>query len=638
MNVTVAVKQVPATEALALGPDGRLSRHGVALEMSAYCRRALAKGIELARATGGSCRVFSLGPPSAERVLREALACGADEAVLLCDQAFAGSDTLVTARALAALVKSQGPADLLLVGKASLDAETGQVGPQLAELLDLPFAGAVRSLDLDIDARTARVLCEQDDGGCELVVKLPAVLAVAERCCRPAKAGPAAIEAVPRGRVVRLCASDLTVAGPWGELGSPTKVEKVVPVPHRRGGVVCAGPVAAQVDQALCLLEERHALGSASGEPHLRPQLGPVVPVAGPGAGPVVAVLVEPGRWRLGKELLGMAAKLARDLGGSAVAVVLEACPAEELWSSGADASLQIVGADVEEDVARALATWAADACPEVVLAPATPWGREVAARAAARIGAGLVADTVDIEISGGRLRCTKPVGAAGAMATILTSSAVQMATVRPGALAPPLARPGGGRLETKSIPVLARRRVEVIARWREDDAEALERARVVIGVGLGVSPEHYGEVRSLAKALGAELGATRKVTDRGLLPRSRQIGITGRNIAPCLYVAFGISGSPNHLAGVRCAGTVLAVNYDPSAPIFAASDIGVVGDWRQVTALLLGHFNNMSPVNLAPLKSTLPSCMPQRPAAQAISDLAPFGAQRVGGGGAPPS
>ena len=604
VNVIVAVKQVPATEALALGPDGRLSREGVALEMSAYCRRALAKGIELARTTGGSCRVFSLGPPSAERVLREALACGADEAVLLCDPAFAGSDTLVTARALAALVKSQGPADLLLVGKASLDAETGQVGPQLAELLDLPFAGAVRSLELDVGARAARVLCEQDDGGCELAVRLPAVLAVAERCCRPAKAGPAAIDAVLRDRVVRLRASDLTVAGPWGELGSPTRVEKVVPVSHRRSGVVCAGPVAAQVDQALSLLAERDALVGAAEAPHLLPQPGPVVPVvpvAGPGTGPVVAALVEPGRWRLGQELLGTAANLARDLGGWTIAVVFEACPAEELWSSGADASLQIVAADVEEDVAHALATWAADACPDVVLAPATPWGREVAARVAARLGAGLVADALDIEISGGRLRCTKPAGAAGAMATVVTRSAVQMATVRPGALAPPITRPGGGRVETRSISVPARRRVEVIARWREDDAEAIERASVVIGVGLGVSPEHYGEVRSLAEALGAELAATRKVTDRGFLPHSRQIGVTGRNIAPRLYIAFGISGSPNHLAGVRRAGTVLAVNYDPSAPIFAVSDIGVVGDWRQVNGLLLCRFSKMPP--LGPLK-----------------------------------
>lgn len=608
MDIVVAVKQVPATEALALGRDGRLSRDGVALEMSAYCRRALAKGIELARATGGTCSVVSLGPPSAERVLREALACGADEAVLLSDPAFAGSDTLVTARALASLVESRPPADLFLVGKASLDAETGHVGPQLAELLDLPFAGAVRSLELDVVARTARVICEQDDGGCELVVKLPAVLAVAERCCRPARAGSAAVDAVAPDRVVRRRAEDLGVGGPWGELGSPTRVERVVPFSHRRSGVVCTGPVESQVTQALSLLAERGALTGADVGPHLLPpHHEAVAPVANPGTGAVVAVLVEPGRPRLGEELLGAGAGLAANLGGSVTAVVCEAGLAEELWSAGADASLEIVGAEVEEDVARALATWSAEVGPEVILAPATPWGREVAARVAARIGAGLVADALDIEISGGRLRCTKPAGAAGAMATILTTSAVQMATVRPGALAASIARPGGRRPETRSLSATPRRRVEVIARWREDDMEDLERASVVVGVGLGVCPEHYGEVRRLAEALGAELGATRKVTDRGFLPRSRQLGVTGRNIAPRLYIAFGISGSPNHLAGVRRAGTVLAVNDDPSAPIFGACDIGIVADWREVSDLLLHRFTTMP--SFAPPKSTLPSC-----------------------------
>ncbi|MHB1783401.1 MAG: adenine nucleotide alpha hydrolase family protein, partial [Acidimicrobiales bacterium] len=94
MNVVVTVKQVPGAESLLLEPTGRLRRAGLPLEMSAYCRRAVAKGVELAHATGGRCTVVSLGPPSAADVLREALAWGADDAVLLSDPVFAGSDTL----------------------------------------------------------------------------------------------------------------------------------------------------------------------------------------------------------------------------------------------------------------------------------------------------------------------------------------------------------------------------------------------------------------------------------------------------------------------------------------------------------------------------------------------------------------
>src|SRR3954463_8991279 len=137
MRIAVLVKQVPKFEAMALGPDGRLQREGLDLEMNPYCRRAVSKGVELAAASGGTCTVFTLGPPAAEDVLREAVAWGAHEGVLITDRAFAGSDTLATARALAAAMRREGPFDLILVGRNSVDADTGQVGPEMAELLDL---------------------------------------------------------------------------------------------------------------------------------------------------------------------------------------------------------------------------------------------------------------------------------------------------------------------------------------------------------------------------------------------------------------------------------------------------------------------------------------------------------------------
>jgi electron transfer flavoprotein alpha subunit len=110
----------------------------------------------------------------------------------------------------------------------------------------------------------------------------------------------------------------------------------------------------------------------------------------------------------------------------------------------------------------------------------------------------------------------------------------------------------------------------------------------VVVGVGRGVDPADYGALDALRLALGAELGATRKVTDEGWLPRSRQVGITGRSIAPRLYVSIGASGKFNHVVGVRAAGTVLAINPDPSAPVFDAADVGIVGAWRDAVPLLV--------------------------------------------------
>src|SRR5205085_5295880 len=119
------------------------------------------------------------------------------------------------------------------------------------------------------------------------------------------------------------------------------------------------------------------------------------------------------------------------------------------------------------------------------------------------------------------------------------------------------------------------------------DDIESLAGAVRVVCVGAGVNPDEYGLVEPLLDVLGAELAATRKVTDKAWLPRARQVGITGRSIAPQLYIGIGVSGKFNHAVGVRAAGTVLAVNNDPDALIFDHSDIRIVAVRHDVVPLL---------------------------------------------------
>ena len=131
------------------------------------------------------------------------------------------------------------------------------------------------------------------------------------------------------------------------------------------------------------------------------------------------------------------------------------------------------------------------------------------------------------------------------------------------------------------------RSRVRLLSQRRDDDVEVLARAEAVIGVGAALRPDDYEELSPLAALLGAELAATRKVTDKGWAPRARQVGITGRSIAPRLYVALGLSGKFNHMVGVRGAGTIVAVNNDPGALVFAQCDIGIVGDWHEVVPAL---------------------------------------------------
>jgi electron transfer flavoprotein alpha subunit len=163
------------------------------------------------------------------------------------------------------------------------------------------------------------------------------------------------------------------------------------------------------------------------------------------------------------------------------------------------------------------------------------------------------------------------------------------MVTVRTGMLASLEPRAPRG-IPVEHRPVRERGRVRILARTREDDLDVLSEARVVIGIGTGVGPDEYPALEPLRIALGAELGATRKVTDKGWLPRSRQIGITGRAIAPRLFVSIGASGKFNHSVGVRAAHTVLAINPDPDAPIWDVADTGIVGDWRAALPLLVSE------------------------------------------------
>jgi electron transfer flavoprotein alpha subunit len=587
LRIASLAKQIPQPESMRM-EDGRLVRAGVELEMNAYCRRAVAEGVTLATETGGSCTVLTLGPASAEDVLREAIAWGADAGLHLCDPAFAGSDTLATARALAAALEMSGPYDLVLLGRNSLDGETGQVGPELAQLLDLPFASGVRVLE-DLGDRL-RLELEHDDGTQDVEIELPAVLSVAERLCDPCKVDAQGRAAVPAARVRRLGAADLG-PGPWGEAGSPTVVGAVHPMEHDRALAVLDGPLDEQVAEAIRLLDARGALDDDSAVAGTAPEPASAsAPARAEGSGSrVIAVLEEPGRGALTLELVSAAARLGAEAGAAVhlLRPVASGGTGDVHAPAGADLVVELAGSPVPEDVAEAITAYVRDKTPWSVLAPSTAFGREVAARVAAATGSGLVGDAVTLAVRDGVLVAGKPAFAGALVADITCRDAPHLATVRPGVLAAAARSGVVHRAPSLRHEVGRRGRVRIVSERRNDDVETLARATVVLGVGTGVAPDEYEMLSPLAALLGAELAATRKVTDKGWAPRARQVGITGRSIAPRLYVALGLSGKFNHMVGVRAAGTILAVNNDRAAPVFEHCDVGIVGDWHEVVPLL---------------------------------------------------
>ncbi|HVB00110.1 MAG TPA: FAD-binding protein [Acidimicrobiales bacterium] len=582
LRIAVLIKQVPTIEGghatFELGTDGRLIREGLDLEINPFCRRAITKGVELAKETGGVCIAVTLGPPSAEDALREAIAAGVDRALLISDQKFVGSDTLATARALASAITLHGPFDLVLSGLNSVDAETGQVGAQIAELLDVAFVSGVRQLELD--GRQLELECERDDGLVHALVELPALLSVAERLTYPAKHTPEERALVDPAKITWIRADELGT-GPWGQEGSPTWVGDVRLIENTRLGKLLSGSLDAQLDALMEALRDRSALDTGE------PMPSETVPSTG-GSATAVIVALEPGRERFGRELLGGAARLAHELDGSVYALVSGEAPTLiDLGGYGADRVIRLSTSERinAEDIADALVSIATEINPSILVAPSSSWGREVAARFCAATNSGLTGDASSLEVANGRLVAWKPAFGGQLEASITATSPIQCATVRAGAFS--LLAPRDHMPTESTRLVSVRGRVAYSDHRVDEAADKIAGAPVLISIGAGVDSERYAEIGPLVELLNAELIATRKVTDKGWLPRTRQVGITGLHVRPLLCVVIGAVGKFNHMVGVRAAGTVVGINIDEASPLFAASDLGIVGDWAIVIPAL---------------------------------------------------
>ena len=229
---------------------------------------------------------------------------------------------------------------------------------------------------------------------------------------------------------------------------------------------------------------------------------------------------------------------------------------------------------------------------PDIALFPATVRGRFLSAWAAAKLKTGLTADCTGLSITeGGLLKQTRPAYGGNLTADILCPDRrPQMASVRPGVFPLPPAgpRPAKALARTSACP-FPEPIMKLLNAIPSDDPQPLQQAKVIVAGGKGVgSKEGFSLLFELAGLLGGAVGATRSAVDAGWVSYAHQIGQTGVTVRPTLYLAFGISGMVQHLAGMRGAGTVLAVNTDRNAPIFQAADFGIVAPWRETAEYMI--------------------------------------------------
>ena len=225
LKIAVCIKQIPLVEEANFDAATKTIKRDGPNVISAYDLRAISLAVELKNRHGATTTVVTMGPPQARGALIDALAMGMDRAVHLEDRAFAGADTLATARALAIWL-ARGKFDLILLGKYSLDAETGQVGPEIAELIGAAQITGARKLELD--GTTLRAERESDEGFEEVEAAMPAVITCAERIAAPIKIKPGASDDAKTKPVVSVRAAELS-ADPkeFGLAGSPTWVQEV---------------------------------------------------------------------------------------------------------------------------------------------------------------------------------------------------------------------------------------------------------------------------------------------------------------------------------------------------------------------------------------------------------------------------
>jgi electron transfer flavoprotein alpha subunit len=286
----------------------------------------------------------------------------------------------------------------------------------------------------------------------------------------------------------------------------------------------------------------------------------------------------------------------ARRIGETVEAVVCAAGPvqgADQLGRFGADKVVTLTNAAFSkyapEGCAQAIAERVKGGGYTAVVFAASATGKDVAPRVAAKVGAALAGDVTDVAIEGGAVVATRPVYAGKALLKVKLTAKPAVLSLRPNVFTP-VERPKAGALESVAVDVPAGRVTVREIKAAEAGALDVAEAQIVISGGRGLKePANFKVIEELARAFGgrAAVGASRAVVDAGWRAHADQVGQTGKTVSPTLYIAVGISGAIQHLAGMRTSKVIVAINKDKDAPIFKVADYGVVGDLFEIVPRL---------------------------------------------------
>jgi electron transfer flavoprotein alpha subunit len=638
LTIISLMKQVPLASEMRMGDDGLMDRTKAKSIINIDCAYGLEAGLQLkSENPDAKLIVCSMGPPSFTESLTKALALGYDEAYLLSDRKLGGSDTYATGLAIATMLKhlgfgkGQNEDFIIVAGRQTSDGDTAHVPSQVAENMKIPQGTFIETADLvDGKIHAKRII----EGGYQMMsMPIPCAMSFTPTGIDPRRPKLSGAIKASTAEIKMFSIEDIGLGtehiglGTPGESGSPTIVSKVATIKSERAPIImCDGHSESELVDSLISnvksgkntleVKEKKAKKEKARDESLK-----VIDFRDGASGILTWAEVVKGQIsRPSLELLTPARDLANSLeDGTTVTTLLIGKDvdnlAKELIAYGADEVIVVDDERLEEyrilPFSEIFAQVIKERNPEIALFAATTAGRELAPRIGVKTNSGVTADCTELIIGEHKhrnkqtkeqviyapiLESRRPTYGESKLATIIGFVCPQISTARAGTFAVPAkdeSREGKISLFSPSLDEneFVSEIIETVI--GEAGGQALFEADIIVAGGRGTASDDMKLVKDLAQALkdkglAAEWAASRVMVDEGVSEYAKQIGQTGKTVRPKVYVAIGISGAVQHIAGMKESETIIAINHNIKETIFANADFGIVGEYEDILPELI--------------------------------------------------
>lgn len=629
LTIISLIKQVPLPSEMRMGEDGLMDRTRAKSIINIDCQFGLEAGLQLRKQyPDARLIVCSMGPGSFEASLRTAVSMGYDEAFLLSDRKLAGSDTYATGLAISTMLRHLGFTKeskdpfIILAGRQTSDGDTAHVPSQVAENIGIPQATFVESVKPD---GSGNVIAKRIiEGGYQILkLPMPCLISLTPTGIPPRK--PSLSGAI-KARNLKITTFGIDDIGLGTEKiglnGSPTIVVKVINMVSERPPITMSEGhnEISMVDSLIANLKKGGHVFEQKEKAEAKVIDRPDFPEKDfrEGARGILtwAEVTNGMISRPSLELLTPARNLADQLGSDTKIRTLIIGKnirtfAQTLIEHGSDEVICVENDRLEEYLVLPFSSIFEQVIrerrPEIALFAATTSGRELAPRIGMKTDSGVTADCTGLEIGEyvdkkekviyrPILESRRPTYGESKLATILGFVCPQISTARAGTFEVPKRVEGRKGIVSTFQPVLKEEDfvVEIVKTVRgEGGLQNLFDADIIVSGGRGTTTDNLGLVKALAdelkkQGINAEWAASRPVVDEGVAEYARQVGQTGKTIRPKVYIAVGISGAIQHLAGMKESEKIIAIDHNPKAHIFHNADFGIVGEYQDIIPELI--------------------------------------------------